>query len=256
MPLRWPMRDAARSPVSDYVSKFHHSAACFRVFTTPKTLGSSAHSSTNSCQLTAAKRISYCTKDNFHRTSYGSIQPVYALTRRRRCPSNRPSCSCFEQWFFRGSFSVFPLLRPMVLESWAIPRVVGGMLVAHPMPGDQDSFRHLLAERAHDRLWVVVNNGQQNRGGAVWHPAPMFPILQRTCIEAKPVRELLATQLHTFPQRQNVFCSGIVHNAARRNGVGRCSGMCCYTLAAPSRRSPYRQRIQRTESRLCILFRI
>ena len=79
------------------------------------------------------------------------------------------------------------------------------------------SFRHLLAERAHDRLWVAVNNGQQNTGGAVWHPAPLFPILQRTRIEAKPVRELLATQLHTFPQRQNVFCSGIVNNAARKS---------------------------------------
>ena len=74
--------------------------------------------------------------------------------------------------------------------------------------------RPLLAEHAHDRLGVTVNDGQQDAGGAVWNTTPLFPILHGTRIETESVRELLATQLHTLPNRKNTLCGRIVDNAA------------------------------------------
>ena len=59
--------------------------------------------------------------------------------------------------------------------------------------------RHLLAEYPHNRLWVTVNDGQQDAGGAIWNTASLFPFLHGTRVETESVRKFLATQLHVAP---------------------------------------------------------
>ncbi len=71
-------------------------------------------------------------------------------------------------------------------------------------------------ERTHDRLWVALDDGQQNSGGAVWNTTPLFPILHGTRIETETVRKFLSTQLHSLPHRENPFSGGIVYYAARQ----------------------------------------
>ena len=83
-------------------------------------------------------------------------------------------------------------------------------------PGLPDrSGRHLLAEHPHNRLWVTVNHGQQDAGGAIWNTASLFPFLHGTHVETESVRKFLATQLHALPYRKNMLCRRIVDDAAR-----------------------------------------
>ena len=44
-------------------------------------------------------------------------------------------------------------------------------------------FRHLLAEHPHNRLWVTVNDGQQDASGAIWNTASLFPFFHGTRVE-------------------------------------------------------------------------
>ena len=76
--------------------------------------------------------------------------------------------------------------------------------------------RHLLAEHPHNCLWVTVNDGQQDAGGAIWNTASLFPFLHGTRVETESVRKFLATQLHALPYRKNMLCRRIVDNAARQ----------------------------------------
>ena len=67
----------------------------------------------------------------------------------------------------------------------------------------------------HNRLWVTVNHGQQDAGGAIWNTASLFPFLHGTHVETESVRKFLATQLHALPYRKNMLCRRIVDDAAR-----------------------------------------
>lgn len=52
----------------------------------------------------------------------------------------------------------------------------------------------LYSERPHDRIPVVVDDGQQRMGGTVGNASAMFPFQQGPHIETKTIRELASAQ--------------------------------------------------------------